>query len=132
MGFPEGGFGRPLSCRPTPSLGFVGSMTVLLIALVVITAGAALAAWLPRVLARSLASRNAEMDGRLQAMNEIVDRRLADLDTKVDRRLEHASKQTNAIHEKLGAVGQATQQLAEQAKGLGELQQSLRPPNARG
>ena len=107
-------------------------MTILLLVLVVIAAGAALAAWLPRVLDRSLASRNAEMDGRLQAMNEIVDRRLADLDTKVDRRLEHASKQTNAIHEKLGAVGQATELLAEQARGLGELQQILRPPKARG
>jgi DNA recombination protein RmuC len=107
-------------------------MTILLLVLVVIAAGAALAAWLPRVLDRSLASRNAEMDGRLQAMNEIVDRRLADLDTKVDRRLEHASKQTKAIHEKLGAVGQATELLAEQARGLGELQQILRPPKARG
>ena len=107
-------------------------MTVLLILLVVLLAGAALFAWLPRVLDRSLTARNSEMDGRLQAMNEIVDRRLAELDTKVDRRLEHASKQTNAIHEKLGAVGEATQLLAEQAKGLGELQQILRPPKARG
>jgi DNA recombination protein RmuC len=107
-------------------------MTALLILLIVLLAGAALFAWLPRVLDRLLTARNSEMDGRLQAMNEIVDRRLADLDTKVDRRLEHASKQTNAIHEKLGAVGEATQLLAEQARGLGELQQILRPPKARG
>ncbi len=107
-------------------------MTALLLVLVVVAAGAALAAWLPRVLDRLLTVRNAEMDGRLRTMNETVDRRLADLDTKVDRRLEHASKQTNAIHEKLGAVGQATELLAEQAKGLGELQQILRPPKARG
>jgi DNA recombination protein RmuC len=107
-------------------------MTVLLILLVVIAAGAALAAWLPRLLDRLLTVRNAEMDGRLRTMTETVDRRLADLDTKVDRRLETASKQTNAIHEKLGAVGQATELLAEQAKGLGELQQILRPPKARG
>jgi DNA recombination protein RmuC len=107
-------------------------MTAVLILFIVVLAGAALFAWLPRVLDRLLTTRNAEMDGRLQAMNEIVDRRLADLDTKVDRRLEHATKQTNAIHEKLGAVGEATQLLAEQAKGLGELQQILRPPKARG
>jgi DNA recombination protein RmuC len=107
-------------------------MTALLILLIVLLAGAALFAWLPRVLDRLLTARNSEMDGRLQAMNEIVDRRLAELDTKVDRRLEHATKQTNAIHEKLGAVGEATQLLAEQAKGLGELQQILRPPKARG
>src|SRR5436190_19774515 len=107
-------------------------MTALPILLIVLLAGAALFAWLPRVLDRLLTTRNSEMDGRLQAMNEIVDRRLAELDTKVDRRLEHATKQTNAIHEKLGAVGEATQLLAEQAKGLGELQQILRPPKARG
>jgi DNA recombination protein RmuC len=107
-------------------------MTALLILLIVLLAGAALFAWLPRVLDRLLTARNSEMDGRLQAMNEIVDRRLAELDTKVDRRLEHATKQTNAIHEKIGAVGEATQLLAEQAKGLGELQQILRPPKARG
>src|SRR5947199_4772319 len=107
-------------------------MTALLVLLVVVAGGAALAAWLPRALDRLLSARNAEIDGRLRTMNETVDRRLADLDTKVDRRLEHASKQTNAIHEKLGAVGQATELLAEQAKGLGELQQILRPPKARG
>src|SRR5204862_671166 len=107
-------------------------MTVLLILLVVVAGVAALSAWLPRVLDRLLTARNSEMDGRLQTMNEIVDRRLAELDTKVDRRLEHATKQTNAIYQKLGAVGEATQLLAEQAKGLGELQQILRPPKARG
>src|SRR6266480_1283538 len=107
-------------------------MTALLVLLVVVAGGAALAAWLPRALDRLLSARNAEMDGRLRTMNETVDRRLGELDTKVDRRLEHASKQTNAIHRQLGAVGQATEQLAEQAKGLGELQQILRPPKARG
>jgi DNA recombination protein RmuC len=107
-------------------------MTTLLVLLIVVLGGAALVAWLPRTLDRLLSVRNAEMDGRLSTMNETVDRRLAELDTKVDRRLEHASKQTNAIHRQLGAVGQATEQLAEQAKGLGELQQILRPPKARG
>jgi DNA recombination protein RmuC len=107
-------------------------MTVLATVIVLIAGGAALAAWLPRILDRLLSSRNAEVDNRLRVMNEIVDRRLAELDTKVDRRLEHATKQTHAIHEKLGAVGEATQLLAEQAKGLGELQQILRPPKARG
>ena len=107
-------------------------MTALLVLLVVVVGGAALVAWLPRALDRLLSARNAEMDVRLRTMNETVDRRLGELDTKVDRRLEHASKQTNAIHRQLGAVGQATEQLAEQAKGLGELQQILRPPKARG
>ena len=85
-------------------------MTVLATIIVLLTGGAALATWLPRILDRLLSSRNAE----------------------VDRRLEHATKQTNAIHKQLGDVGRATQQLAEQAKDLGQLQQALRPPKARG
>ena len=99
----------------------------------VVAGGAALAAWLPRVLDRLLDGRGTpRWTAACEAITETIDRRLAELDTKVDRRLEHASKQTNAIHEQLGAVGQATEQLAEQAKGLGELQQILRPPKARG
>ena len=79
-----------------------------------------------------LAVRNREVDGRLEAITATMDRRLGELDTKVDRRLEHAAKQTNAIHKQLGEVGQATVQMAEQAKGLSELQEILRPPKARG
>jgi DNA recombination protein RmuC len=107
-------------------------MTLLATVIVLMAGGAALAVWLPRILDRLLSSRNAEVDGRLQAITATMDRRLSELDTKVDRRLEHASEQTNAIHRQLGDVGRATQQLAEQAKGLGELQQILRPPKARG
>src|SRR5438045_3461178 len=96
--------------------------------------------WLDKLLGRGKKSAG-EMTGDSSMKREGMhqeqagmadDRRLAERDTKGDRRLEHASKQTNAIHRQLGAVGQATEQLAEQAKGLGELQQILRPPKARG
>ena len=107
-------------------------MTLLATVLVLIAGGGALAFWLSRVLDRLLATRNTEVDGRLEAMTATMDRRLGELDTKVDRRLEDATKQTNALYKQLGAVGQATAHLAEQAKGLGELQQILRPPKARG
>jgi DNA recombination protein RmuC len=107
-------------------------MTLLATVLVLVAGGGALAVWLSRVLERTLAARNTEVDGRLQAMTATMDRRLGEFDTKVDRRLEVATKQTNALYQRLGAVGQATEQLAEQAKGLGELQQILRPPKARG
>jgi DNA recombination protein RmuC len=107
-------------------------MTLLATVLVLLAGGAGLALWLSRVLERLLATRNTEMDGRLQAMTATMDRRLGEFDTKVDRRLEDATKQTNALYKQIGAVGQATAQLAEQAKGLGELQQILRPPKARG
>src|SRR5437764_8192951 len=46
--------------------------------------------------------------------------------------MEQASKQRNAIHKQLGDVGRATTLLAEHAKELGQLQQVLRPPKARG
>jgi DNA recombination protein RmuC len=107
-------------------------MTLLATVLVLVAGGGLLAVWLSHVLDRLLATRNTEVDGRLEAMTATMDRRLGELDTKVDRRLEHATKQANALYQQLGAVGQATEQLAEQAKGLGELQQILRPPKARG
>jgi DNA recombination protein RmuC len=118
-------------------------MVVALTIVVVLAGGAALALWLGRRLAAQgaetahaldqlLAVRNREVDGRLEAITATMDRRLGELDSKVDRRLEHASKQTNAIHKQLGEVGQATSQMAEQAKELSQLQQILRPPKARG
>jgi DNA recombination protein RmuC len=118
-------------------------MVVALILVVLLAGGAALAVWLSRRLAAQstttahaldqlLAVRNREVDGRLEAITATMDRRLGELDTKVDRRLEHASRQTNEIHRQLGEVGQATSQMAEQAKELSQLQQILRPPKARG
>src|SRR5437660_9869621 len=107
--------------------------------LFVLAGGAALAVWLTRVLQSfksdsdaTLAARNAEVGRQLEGITATMDRRLGELDTKVDRRLEHASKQTNAIHKQLGDVGRATTTLAEHAKELGQLQQVLRPPKARG
>src|SRR5436190_16571356 len=118
---------------PSDATSRVRRLMTLLATVIVLAAGCgAFAYWLSRVLGRLLAARNAEMDGRLQAMTATMDRRLGELDTKVDRRLEDATKQTNALYKQLGAVGQATAHLAEQAKGLGELQQILRPPKARG
>src|SRR5881227_192523 len=114
-------------------------MLAFAIMLLVLAGGAALAIWLTRALQAfradsdaTLASRNAEVGRQLEGITETMDRRLGLLDEKVDRRLEHASKQTNAIHEKLGDVGRATTTLAEHAKELGQLQQILRPPKARG
>src|SRR5690349_22737950 len=118
-------------------------MVVALTTVVLLAGGAALALWLSRRLAAQstdtaraldqlLAVRNREVDGRLEGITATMDRRLGELDTKVDRRLEQASKQTNEIHKQLGEVGQATSQMAEQAKELSQLQQILRPPKARG
>src|SRR5256714_2447422 len=114
-------------------------MLMVVLTLVVIAALVGLAVWLTRALQMfrveteaGVAARNADVERRLQGITETIDRRLGALDTKVDRRLEHASKQTNAIHKQLGDVGRATSTLAEHAKELGQLQQVLRPPKARG
>ena len=114
-------------------------MLAIAIMLLVLAGGAALAVWLARALQSfkadsdsTLAARNAEVGRQLQGITATMDRRLGELDTKVDRRMEHASKQTNAIHQQLGDVGRATTLLAEHAKELGQLQQVLRPPKARG
>ena len=118
-------------------------MTLVATLIVLLVGGGALAAWLARrlgdhgaqttrMLDQLLATRNSEVDGRLQAITATMDRRLGELDSKVDRRLEHAAKQTNAIHKQLGEVGQATAQMADQARELSQLQQILRPPKARG
>ena len=87
-------------------------MIVVLTLVLLLAGGGALALWLSRrladqsaqtahVLDQLLATRNTEVDGRLQAITATMDRRLGELDTKVDRRLEHAAKQTNAIHRQL-------------------------------
>src|SRR5438067_10755299 len=114
-------------------------MLAIAILLLVLAGGAALAVWLGRTLhslkadsEATLAARNAEVGRQLEGITATMDRRLGELDTKVDRRMEHASKRTNAIHKQLGDVGRATTLLAEHAKELGQLQQVLRPPKARG
>jgi DNA recombination protein RmuC len=114
-------------------------MPTIALMVVFLAALGGLAFWLTRALQRfhleaeaTVAARNSDVERRLQGITETMDRRLGALDTKVDRRLEHASKQTNAIHKQLGDVGRATSTLAEHAKELGQLQQVLRPPKARG
>jgi DNA recombination protein RmuC len=118
-------------------------METAVLIVVLVLALAAAAAWMARLLRRELAGlraetgtqlgeRNAEVDRRLQAITETVDRRLAELDGKVDRRLESASKASEAIHERLGKLGEATVQMNERVKDLARLEQALKPPKARG
>src|SRR5438876_99747 len=107
-------------------------MTALIVVLPFAVLCAAGFLWLMRSLRNALGSRSSEVDRRLADLVETMDRRLGDLDTKVDRRLESASKTTEKIHERLGEVGNATNQMLERAKDLARLEQALRPPKARG
>src|SRR5437867_10278233 len=107
-------------------------MTALLVLVPVALLGTAGFVWLVRSLRSELGSRSSDVDRRLADVVETMDRRLGDLDTKVDRRLESASKTTEKIHERLGEVGKATNQMLERANDLARLEQALRPPKARG
>jgi DNA recombination protein RmuC len=118
-------------------------MVVIVLALVLLAALAAGAVFLPRLLrgelgalreqaAHELATRNADVDRRLEGVIETMDRRLASLDTRIDARLATAGEATTQIHERLGVVTQATAEMIERAKELSRLEHALRPPKARG
>jgi DNA recombination protein RmuC len=114
----------------------------LLIALVLVALVAA-AFLLPRLLrgefgalreqaATELSARNAEVELRLQGMEQTLNTRLKELDTKVDGRLAATTQTTTQIHERLGEVTEATKTMIARAQDLARLEQALRPPKARG
>jgi DNA recombination protein RmuC len=103
-----------------------------LTAILMLVAGAALAVLLPRLLRGELGARNAEVDRRLQGLENTLSTRLTELDQKVDRRLEASTRSATQIHERLGEVTKATSEMIDRAKELGRLEQALRPPKARG
>jgi len=115
----------------------------LLIGLFVVAAVGVAALFLPRLLrselgalrdqtAGDLSARNAEVELRLQGLEQTLNTRLGELDTKVDGRLATATKTTTQIHERLGEMTRATGEMVERARQLGRLEQALRPPKARG
>jgi DNA recombination protein RmuC len=75
-----------------------------------------------------LEQRSTDVDRRLEGL----DRRLSDFGATIDRRLETSTRQAGEINTKLGELGKSTALLEEQARELGQLQQVLRPPKARG
>jgi DNA recombination protein RmuC len=114
----------------------------LLIAIVLVAVVAA-ALLLPRLLrgelgalreqaATDLSTRNAEVELRLQGMEQTLNTRLKELDTKVDSRLAATTQTTTQIHERLGEVTKATETMIARAQDLARLEQALRPPKARG
>jgi DNA recombination protein RmuC len=114
-----------------------------LLILVVLVALAAAAVYLPRLLrgelsalrdqtATELSARNAEVELRLQGMEQTLSTRLTELDTKVDGRLAATTQTTTQIHERLGEVTKATETMIARAQDLARLEQALRPPKARG
>jgi DNA recombination protein RmuC len=114
----------------------------LLVALVLVLLVAA-AFFVPRLLrgelgalreqaATELSARNAEVELRLQGMEQTLNVRLKELDTKVDGRLAATTQTTTRIHERLGEVSEATKTMIARAQDLARLEQALRPPKARG
>lgn len=114
----------------------------LLIVLVLAALGAA-AVLLPRLLrgelgalreqtANDLSARNAEVELRLQGMEQTLNTRLTELDTKVDGRLASTTRTATQVYERLGEVTKATETMIARAQDLARLEQALRPPKARG
>ena len=88
--------------------------------------------WLVRTLKAELVALRSDTRTELSERNADMDRRLAAMTQTMDRRLESASQTTNAIHDRLGKVDEATAQMLERARDLARLEQALRPPKARG
>ncbi len=98
---------------------------VIVLLLAVLAAGLAGARVLFRLIPALIEPRLRELDNRM-------DERFRSLDAKVDVRLQDATRTSERIHERLGEVGNATNQMLERAKDLARLEQALRPPKARG
>src|SRR5713226_831533 len=98
---------------------------VIVLLLAVLAAGLAGARVLFRLIPTLIEPRLRELDNRM-------DERFRSLDAKVDVRLQDATRTSERIHERLGEVGNATNQMLERAKDLARLEQALRPPKARG
>ena len=107
-------------------------MVVTALIVLVLGALAGLALFLPRLLRGELATLRRETAEELDRRNADVDRRLAEVTQTLDRRLDTAGKTSTQIHEKLGEVTKATEEMIARAKDLGRLEQALRPPKARG
>jgi DNA recombination protein RmuC len=114
-----------------------------LLIVLVLVALAAAAVYLPRLLrgelgalreqtASELSARNAEVELRLQGMEQTLSTRLTELDTRVDGRLAATTQTATQIHERLGEVTKATETMIARAQDLARLEQALRPPKARG
>jgi DNA recombination protein RmuC len=114
--------------------------TYLLIVAIVLLAGAVVVGAVAIASRRGQGADNAQRElvlqqsiqQQIQAVTETLDRRLGDLDTKVDSRLKNASEQASQIHERLGKLGEATEQMNDRVKDLARLEQALKPPKARG
>ncbi|MHB8643897.1 MAG: DNA recombination protein RmuC [Gaiellaceae bacterium] len=98
----------------------------------IVVAGRVALKLIPSTLEPKLRELDDRMERRLGDFGETVERRIGDLDTRVEGRLKQSAETTSRIHERLGEVGTATQEMLARAKELGRLEQALRPPKARG
>ena len=108
-------------------------MVVTVVLFVLLAAGLAFAGvHVLRVLRAELSALRSQSAADLASRNADVDRRLEAMTATMDRRLETATKTTSAIHQQLGQLGQANAEILARANDLKRLEQALRPPKARG
>jgi DNA recombination protein RmuC len=104
----------------------------LLIGLVVVAALGAAVVLLPRFLRGELGALREQTANDLSARNAEVELRLQGVEQMLNTRLGESSATTSKIHERLGEVTKATETMIARAQDLARLEQALRPPKARG
>ena len=107
----------------------IGLVAILLVLLTALAAGAI---FLPRLLRGELGALQERTSSELSARNAEFELRLQGLEQTLNTRLAATTQSTTQIHDRLGQMTQATAEMIERAKELGKLEQALRPPKARG
>jgi DNA recombination protein RmuC len=104
---------------------------VVVIVLVLAAAAAGLAL-LPRLLRSELGALREQTATELSQRNAEVELRLQGMEQTLNARLTESAATTSRVHERLGEVTKATETMIARAQDLARLEQALRPPKARG
>ncbi|HEX2292922.1 MAG TPA: DNA recombination protein RmuC [Gaiellaceae bacterium] len=104
----------------------------LVLAGVVVAAGAFALRGLRELVEARLGSVEARLDRRLADVHEGFDRRLEGLDSRLLSSQQSAGQTATQIVERLGKLDGTAAQMLQKAADLGRLEQALRPPKARG
>ncbi len=108
-------------------------MLVGVVAIVLVLAAAAAGlALLPRLLRSELGALREQAATELSQRNAEVELRLQGMEQTLNARLTESAATTSRVHERLGEVTKATETMIARAQDLARLEQALRPPKARG
>lgn len=107
-------------------------MTGLIAIVLVLAALGGALVLLPRLLRGELGALREQTANELTQRNAEVELRLQGMEQSLNARLTESTQTTSRIHERLGEVTKATETMIARAQDLARLEQALRPPKARG